>query len=92
LFFRRLVASRSGVLAMTFISGLPGVLFAVFYGYSNALLSILVTVGLVISHAASNLFNDYWDLKEGVDRDNYFRAKYVVHNSLFPGFFLRNSF
>ena len=76
LFSRWLVASRSAVLVMTFISGLLGVLFAILYGYYNAFLSILVIVGLVISHAASNLFNDYWDFKEGVDTDNYFRAKY----------------
>ena len=76
LFSRWLVASRSAVLVMTFISGLLGVLFAILYGYYNAFLSILVIVGLVISHAASNLFNDYWDFREGVDTDNYFRAKY----------------
>lgn len=59
-----------------FISGLLGVLFAILYGYYNVLLSILVIGGLVISHAASNLFNDYLDFREGVGTDNYFRAKY----------------
>ncbi len=71
-----MVASRSAVLIMTFISGLLGVLFAMLNGYFNILLSVLVILGLVISHAASNLFNDYWDYKEGVDTDNYFRAQY----------------
>lgn len=61
---------------MTFISGLLGVLFAALYGYYNLTFSILIIAGLVISHAASNLFNDNWDFRQGVDTDNYFRAKY----------------
>ena len=76
LFSKWLVSSRSAVLVMTFISGLLGVLFAALYGYYNLTFSILVIAGLVISHAASNLFNDYWDFRQGVDTDNYFRAKY----------------
>jgi len=71
-----MVASRSAVLVMTFISALLGVLLAMLDGYFNPLFSILLIVGLVIAHAASNLFNDYWDYREGVDTDNYFRAQY----------------
>jgi 1,4-dihydroxy-2-naphthoate octaprenyltransferase len=50
-------------------------LFAALTGQFNWRLYSLV-IGLVIAHGASNLFNDYWDYKQGVDTDNYFRAQY----------------
>ena len=76
---RWLIATRGAVLIMTFLSATLGGLFAALAGQFDAGLYILVAVGLVIAHGASNLFNDYWDYKQGVDTDNYFRAQYGPH-------------
>ncbi len=78
-FARWLIATRGAVLVMTFLSASLGGLFAALEGRFNAGLYILVAVGLVVAHGASNLFNDYWDFKQGVDTDNYFRAQYGPH-------------
>jgi len=78
-FARWLIATRGAVLIMTFLSAALGGLFAAMVGQFNAGLFILVAVGLVVAHGASNLFNDYWDYKQGVDTDNYFRAQYGPH-------------
>ncbi len=78
-FARWLIATRGAVLVMTFLSASLGGLLAALDGRFDAGLYILVAVGLVIAHGASNLFNDYWDYKQGVDTDNYFRAQYGPH-------------
>lgn len=78
-FARWLIATRGAVLIMTFLSATLGGLFAALAGQFNAALYALVAVGLVVAHGASNLFNDYWDYKQGVDTDNYFRAQYGPH-------------
>lgn len=78
-FARWLIATRGAVLIMTFLSAALGGLFAAMVGQFDAGLFILVAVGLVVAHGASNLFNDYWDYKQGVDTDNYFRAQYGPH-------------
>ena len=78
-FARWLIATRGAVLIMTFLSAALGGLLAALVGEFDAGLFILVAVGLVVAHGASNLFNDYWDYKQGVDTDNYFRAQYGPH-------------
>ena len=78
-FARWLIATRGAVLVMTFLSATLGGLFAALDGRFNWALYALVAVGLVVAHGASNLFNDYWDYKQGVDTDNYFRAQYGPH-------------
>ncbi len=78
-FARWLIATRGAVLVMTFLSATLGGLFAALVGAFDAGRYILVAVGLVVAHGASNLFNDYWDYKQGVDTDNYFRAQYGPH-------------
>ncbi len=76
---RWLIATRGAVLVMTFLSATLGGLFAALVGQFNGGLYLLVAFGLVVAHGASNLFNDYWDYKQGVDTDNYFRAQYGPH-------------
>ena len=76
---RWLIASRAAVLVMTFLSATLGGLFAALAGQFDWGLYILVGLGLVIAHGASNLFNDFWDYKQGVDTDNNFRARYGPH-------------
>ncbi len=71
-----LIASRSGVLIITFISaGLAG-LFAYRAGHFDLGLWLLLTFGLLFAHATNNLLNDATDFVKGVDTDNYYRAQY----------------
>lgn len=85
-FSRWLVATRSVVFVMTVNSVLIAFLLAsITYGfkYDYSLLTLLSIVGLVIAHAASNLFNDYWDAKHGIDTsEEYFRPAYLPHPSI----------
>ena len=76
-----LVVTRAAVFSMTVTSGLIGGLLAigadasaVNYGYL-----VLAVFGLVVSHAANNLINDYFDMEAGIDTDEYVRALYAPH-------------
>jgi 1,4-dihydroxy-2-naphthoate octaprenyltransferase len=73
---RWLIATRSAVLVMTFISAAIAGLLAARDGHFNLLLWLLVTFGLLFAHATNNLVNDITDHLKGVDKDNYFRAQY----------------
>ncbi len=85
---RWLIATRSVVFVMTVNSVIIGGLLYVLYDRSAAslgllLLLALVVLGLVAAHGASNLFNDYWDAKHGIDTsEGYFRPAYMPHPSL----------
>jgi 1,4-dihydroxy-2-naphthoate octaprenyltransferase len=75
-----LIATRGAVLFMTFFSCLIGGLFVILAtGGVDVVLWSLTALGLVLAHGASNLFNDYWDAKLGVDDGNYFRLQYGPH-------------
>jgi 1,4-dihydroxy-2-naphthoate octaprenyltransferase len=76
-----LVVTRAGVFTMTLTSGLIGGLLAIAtdpvavnYGYLA-----LAIAGLVAAHAANNMINDYFDMSEGIDTDQYVRALYAPH-------------
>jgi 1,4-dihydroxy-2-naphthoate octaprenyltransferase len=73
---RWLIATRSAVLIMTFISAAIAGLLAARDGGFDLLLWLLVTVGLLFAHATNNLVNDFTDHLKGVDKDNYFRSQY----------------
>jgi 1,4-dihydroxy-2-naphthoate octaprenyltransferase len=73
---RWLIATRSAVLVMTFISAAIAGLLAARDGAFNLTLWLMVTVGLLFAHATNNLVNDITDHWKGVDKDNYFRAQY----------------
>jgi len=73
---RWLIATRSVVLIMTFISAAIAGILAAAAGQFNWGLWLLVTLGLVLAHATNNLLNDVTDHLKGVDKDNYFRAQY----------------
>ena len=76
-----LIVTRAAVFTMTATSGLIGGLLAIgTAGVSvNYLYFVLAVIGLVISHAANNMINDYFDLEGGVDTDEYVRALYAPH-------------
>jgi 1,4-dihydroxy-2-naphthoate octaprenyltransferase len=72
-----LIATRAAVLVMTFLSAVLAGLFAWHDGYKvNLLAWLILALGLVLAHAANNLFNDYTDYVRGVDKDNYYRTMY----------------
>jgi 1,4-dihydroxy-2-naphthoate octaprenyltransferase len=73
---RWLIATRSVVLIMTFISAAISGLLAFQAGQFNWGIWLLVMLGLVLAHATNNLLNDVTDHLKGVDKDNYFRAQY----------------
>lgn len=83
-----LVVTRGAVLIMTFFSAIIGGLLAFSTGPASPLLLLVAVVGLVLAHGASNLLNDYWDTRLGVDEGNYFRAQYGPHPLI--GGFLTN--
>ncbi len=79
-----MVAVRSAVLLMTFISAAIAGLLALLAS-QRGIVSLpenafgrwlLLTVGLIFAHAANNLINDWTDAARGVDKDNYFRTQY----------------
>ncbi len=71
-----LISTRAAVLIMTFLSAALAGIFAARVGQFNFGLWLLVTLGLILSHATNNLLNDYTDYVKGVDQDNYYRAEY----------------
>ena len=73
---RWLIATRSAVLVMTFISAAIAGLLAARDAHFDFLLWLMVTVGLLFAHATNNLVNDLTDHLNGIDKDNYFRAQY----------------
>lgn len=81
-----LISTRAAVLIMTFLSAAFAGIFAIRDGKFDLLRWLLVTFGLILSHATNNLLNDYTDFKRGVDQDNYYRAQYgpqpLVHGLL----------
>ncbi len=73
---RWLIATRSAVFVMTFLSAAIGGILAFKAGKFDFWLWFLTTAGLILAHATNNLVNDYTDYIKGVDHDNYFRAQY----------------
>jgi len=73
---RWLIATRSAVIVMTFVSSAFAGLLAVRAGRFDLQLWLLVTLGLCLAHATNNLLNDLTDYWKGVDADNYFRTQY----------------
>jgi 1,4-dihydroxy-2-naphthoate octaprenyltransferase len=71
-----LISTRAAVLIMTFLSGAFAGIFAFRDGNFNLVKWLLLTLGLIFSHATNNLLNDFTDFNRGVDKDNYYRAQY----------------
>jgi len=74
-----LLVSRVCVLPMTMISVVIGGLYALYEGYFNLTIFLLVLAGFVAAHIADNLINDYLDYKSGIDTPDYFRSQYAPH-------------
>jgi len=80
-----LVITRAAVFPMTAWSGMIGLLLAVGVASTsggvtvNYLYATIAIIGLVVSHAANNMINDYFDTTGGVDTEGYVRALYAPH-------------
>jgi 1,4-dihydroxy-2-naphthoate octaprenyltransferase len=64
----------SAVLAPAFVAGAFSYHYALSEGAFPTSLFILTVIGLALLHLASNVFNDYFDVKDGTDaaNENYF--------------------
>jgi 1,4-dihydroxy-2-naphthoate octaprenyltransferase len=76
---RLLIAARASVLAMTLFASLFGGLLALPWSAGDAVRLAVGTAALLLAHATNNLLNDHVDWRLGLDRDNYFRARYGAH-------------
>ncbi|MEW6569123.1 MAG: prenyltransferase [Chloroflexota bacterium] len=77
---RWLIITRAAVFTMTLTSGLIGGLLAAARVPGPDWLNFaLALVGLVIAHAANNMTNDFFDLRGGIDTQEYARAQYAPH-------------
>lgn len=86
-----LVLTRSAVFVITIIPAIIVAILTYLNGKFNFLDWILLTIGLVLAHGFNNMLNDYTDHAKGVDKDNYFRAKYGPH-ALEHGLMTKNEF
>jgi 1,4-dihydroxy-2-naphthoate octaprenyltransferase len=81
---RWLVISRSCVFSMSLTSGLLGLLIAAEQAARtnspvNWGLGLLAVLGVVVAHASNNIINDFMDVRQGVDTEDYPRAQYSPH-------------
>ncbi len=77
---RWLIATRSVVFVMTANSVIIGALLAALSGSFSWLLFALTLVGMVLAHATSNLFNDFFDTRHEIDsQPGYLRLSYLPH-------------
>src|SRR5207245_11285356 len=70
---------RVAVVVMSAMSAVTGGLLAARAGVFDLPLLILVAVGLVLAHTGSNLVNDFWDYRHGIDSPDSPRVNYGPH-------------
>jgi len=73
------LASRPWSFSMTAISVSVGGALAAIYGEFSWFLYIVTLAGTILLHAATNLINDYYDVKSGVDTPEVATAQYRPH-------------
>lgn len=73
------LATRPWSFTMTFSSVTLGTLVAYLYGSFNILLYLLTLAGMITFHAATNMINDFYDVKHGVDRIGAPTTRYRPH-------------
>ncbi len=74
-----LVLTRSAVFVITLIPSFVVGIYTFLNDKFNFLDWLLLTIGLIFAHAVNNMLNDFTDYIKGIDKDNYFRAKYGPH-------------
>lgn len=85
------LASRPWSFPMTIISASLGAVLAAQEGFFDPILYLLTLSGLILFHASTNLLNDYYDIKHGVDKPESPTALYRKHPIL-TGEFTLGSF
>ena len=73
------LASRPWSFSMTAISVSVGGALAAIYGDFSWFLYLVTLAGTILLHAATNLINDYYDVKSGVDTQEVATAQYRPH-------------
>ena len=77
------LSTRPWSFTMTFSSVTMGTLMAAIAGSFNPLLYVLVLGGMVAFHAATNVLNDFFDVRHGVDKEGAPTTKYRLHPAAF---------
>lgn len=73
------ISTRPWSFTMTFSSVTMGVLTAALSRAFNPLLYVLTLLGMLAFHAATNVLNDFFDVRHGVDREGAPTTKYRLH-------------
>ena len=76
---RWLILGRVSVVVMSAISALIGGMLAIRDDEFSLPLLLLVVLGLVLAHTGSNLVNDFWDYRHGIDSPDSPRVNYGPH-------------
>lgn len=76
---RWLIITRAAVFPMTIVSAVTGGLLAAGEGEFAWGPFLLAVAGLLLAHAGNNMVNDYFDVRQGVDTEDYYRAQYAQH-------------
>ena len=77
------LSTRPWSFTMTFSSVTMGTLMAAIAGRFDPLLYALALGGMVAFHAATNVLNDFFDVRHGVDREGAPTTKYRLHPAAF---------
>jgi 1,4-dihydroxy-2-naphthoate polyprenyltransferase len=77
------LSTRPWSFTMTFSSVTMGSLVAALAGRFSPFLYALTLVGMVAFHAATNILNDFFDVRHGVDRVGAPTTKYRMHPAAF---------
>jgi len=77
------LSTRPWSFTMTFSSVTMGALLAAVAGRFNPLYYLLTLGGMIAFHAATNVLNDFYDVKHGVDREGAPTTKYRLHPAAF---------
>jgi len=77
------LSTRPWSFTMTFSSVTMGTLLAAIAGRFSLPIYALTLGGMVAFHAATNVLNDFFDVKHGVDREGAPTTKYRLHPSAF---------
>lgn len=77
------LSTRPWSFTMTFSSVTMGTLAAALAGHFNPILYLLTLAGMVAFHAATNILNDFFDVKHGVDKVGAPTTKYRLHPAAF---------
>ncbi len=76
---RWLILGRVSVAVMSLLSALIGGLLALYDDEFSIGLLVLLALGLMLAHTGSNLVNDFWDYRNGIDTEDSPRAQYGPH-------------